>query len=249
MAQIPSARAPVIDLPPKRHHFPEPVVTGAHGESECVARFPNCLAFDKNEAVEFWFLRLGRVVNATPEAAVYDEASLALRVYATPASCARTVASPALGFSPAKDARWIECRSHHAIPREEQVEQRVQKMLLALLGIARPNDQSALRVRGRYRKLPGALVPPVKAMDKRNCHLRIDFKIEVAHGGFSVLAQHRVAFDRQRPDQCSARWLQARPAHCHRCRTASELPREPLFQESAQLRRGLELRDRVEFLE
>jgi hypothetical protein len=233
MAQIPSARAPVIDLPPKRHHFPEPVVTGARGESECGARFPNCLAFDKNEAVEFWFLRLGRVVNSTPEAAIYDEASLALRVYATPASCARTVASPALGFSPAKDARWIEYRSPDAIPREEKVEQRVQKMLLAFLRIARPYDQSALRVRGRYRELPGALVSPVKAMDKRNCHLRIDFKIEVAHGGFSVLAQHRVAFDRQRPDQCSARWRQARPARCHRSRTGSELPREPLFQEAA----------------
>ena len=189
MAQIPSARAPVIDLPPKRHHFPEPVVTGAHGESECVARFPNCFAFDKNEAVEFRFLQLGRVVNATPEAAVYDEASLAVRVYATPSSCARTVASPALGFPRAKDARWVECCSHHAIPREEKVEQRVQKMLLALLGIARPDDQSALCVRRRHRKLPGALVSPVEAMDKRNCHLRVNFKIEVAHGGFSVLLQ------------------------------------------------------------
>src|SRR6266852_2476239 len=32
-------------------------------------------------------------------------------------------------------------------------------------------------------------------------------------------------------------------------RFASELPREPLFQESAQFRRCLELRDRVELLE
>jgi hypothetical protein len=189
MAQIPSARAPVIDLPPKRHHFPEPVVTGAHGESECVARFPNCFAFDKNEAVKFWFLRLGRMVNATPEAAVYDKASLALRVYAAPSSCTRTIASPALRFSSAKYARWIEYRSRDAISREEEVEQRVQQMLLALLGIARPDDQNALCVRGRYRKLPGAPVPPVEAMDKRNCHLRVNFKIEVAHGGFSVLLQ------------------------------------------------------------
>ena len=126
MAQIPSARAPVIDLLSKRQHFPEPVVTGARGESECVARFANCFAFDKNEAVEFRFLRLGWVVNSTPEVAVYDEASLAVRVYATPSSCARTVASPALGFPPAKDARWIEYRSPDAIPREEQLEQRVQ---------------------------------------------------------------------------------------------------------------------------
>jgi hypothetical protein len=41
MAQIFSARAPVIDLLPKRHHLPEPVVTSARGESERVARFPN----------------------------------------------------------------------------------------------------------------------------------------------------------------------------------------------------------------
>jgi hypothetical protein len=186
MAQIPSARAPVIDLLPKCHHFPEPVVTGARGEPECVARFPNCLSFDKHEAVEFWFLRLGRMVNAAPEAAVDDEASLAVRVYATPSSRARTVASPALGFSSAKDARWIEYRSSDAISREEKVEQRVQNMLLALLGIARPDDQSALRIRGRYRKLPGALVSPVKAMDKRNCYLRIDFLCGRPHKKSSV---------------------------------------------------------------
>jgi len=56
MAQIPSARAPVINLLPKRHHLPEPVVAGARGQFERVARFPNCLAFDKHEAVEFRLL-------------------------------------------------------------------------------------------------------------------------------------------------------------------------------------------------
>ena len=166
MAQIPSARAPVINLLPKRHHFPEPVVTGARGKSERVARFPNGLAFDKHEAVKFRFLRLGRMVDATPEATVDDEASFAVWVHATPSSGAGTISSAALCLSPAKDARRIAYRSSHAIPREEKVEQRVQEMFLALLRIVRPYDQSALRVGGRYRELPGALVSPVKAMDE-----------------------------------------------------------------------------------
>ena len=166
MAQIPSARAPVINLLPKRHHFPEPVVTGARGKSERVARFPNCLAFDKHEAVELRFLRLRRMVDATPEATVDNEASFAVRVHAAPSSGAGTISSAALCLSPAKDARRIAYRSSHAIPREEKVEQRVQEMFLALLQIARPYDQSALRVGGRYRELPGALVSPVKAMDE-----------------------------------------------------------------------------------
>ena len=153
----------MIDLLPKGHHFPEPVVTGARGKSERVARFPNCFPFDKNEAVEFWFLRLGRMVDATPEATVDDEASFAVWVHATPSSGAGTISSAALCLSPAKDARRIAYRSSHAIPREEKVEQRVQEMFLALLQIARPYDQSALRVGGRYWELPGALVSPVKA--------------------------------------------------------------------------------------
>jgi hypothetical protein len=43
-----------------------------------------------------------------------------------------------------------------------------------------------LRVRSRYRELSGAFVWPVKAVDKGSCHLRIEFKIEVAHGGCSI---------------------------------------------------------------
>src|SRR5579862_485798 len=54
-------------------------------------------------------------------------------------------------------------------------------MFPALLQIARPYDQSALRVRRRYRKLTCALVSPVKTMDKGSGHLGIKFKIEVAH--------------------------------------------------------------------
>lgn len=198
MAQIPSARAPVINLLPKGHHFPEPVVTGARGKSERVARFPNCFAFDKHEAVEFWFLRLGRMVDATPEAAVDDEASFAFRVHATPSSGAGTISSAALCLPPAKYARRIAYCSSHAIPREEKVEQRVQEMFLALSQVARPYDQSALRVGGRYRELPGALVSPVKAMDERTGHVGVEFKIEVAHGGSSVLTRQR---SRVRPPQ------------------------------------------------
>ena len=179
----------MIHLLPKRHHFSEPVVTGARRKSERVARFPNCFAFDKHEAVEFWFLRLGRMVDATPEATVNDEASFAVWVHATPSSSAGTISSAALCLSPAKDARRIAYRSSHAIPREEKVEQRVQEMFLALLQIARPYDQSTLRVRRRYRKLTGTLVSPVKAMDKPSGHLGIEFKIEVAHGWISVVLQ------------------------------------------------------------
>jgi hypothetical protein len=205
MAQIPSARTPVINLLPKGHHFPEPVVTGARGKSERVARFPNCLAFYKYEAVESRFLRLGRMVDATPEATVDDEASFAVRVHAAPSSGAGTISSAALCLSPAEDARRIAYRSSHAIPCEEKVEQRVQKMFLALLQIARPYDQSALRVGGRHRKLPGALVSPVKAMDERTGHLGVEFKIEVAHGGSSVLTSSEVAFDRLKM-RCSSFW-------------------------------------------
>jgi hypothetical protein len=46
-----------------------------------------------------------------------------------------------------------------------------------------------LRVRGRDRKFLGALIPPVQAMDKRSCHLRIEFKIKVAHGWISIVLQ------------------------------------------------------------
>jgi hypothetical protein len=62
-------------------------------------------------------------------------------------------------------------------------------MLPALLEVTRPHDQSALRVRGRHREFLGTLIPPVQAMDKRSCHLRIEFKIKVAHGSISVVLQ------------------------------------------------------------
>ena len=62
-------------------------------------------------------------------------------------------------------------------------------MFMALLGVACPDIQGALRIGSRYGKFLGASVSPVEAMDKRSRHLRIEFKIEVAHGGYSVLSQ------------------------------------------------------------
>ena len=121
MTQIFSARALVIDALPKRQHFPEPVISGAGGQCERVARFPNGLAFDKDETVEFRLLRLRRMVDSTAEAAIQNETSLAVGVYTTPSSGARTVASPALCFSPAEDARRITYRGADSIPREDKV--------------------------------------------------------------------------------------------------------------------------------
>jgi hypothetical protein len=115
----------MIHLLLKRHYFSEPIVTGARRNSKRVARFPNCFAFNKNEAVEFRLFRLGRMVDSTSETAVYDEVSLAPWIHATPSSCAGTVSSPALSFSPAKDARWIANRGSDAISREDKIEQRV----------------------------------------------------------------------------------------------------------------------------
>jgi hypothetical protein len=112
---------------------------------------------------------------------------LAIRIYATPPPRTRTVASPTLCFSAAEDARGVDDRGADSIPREDQVEQRVENVFVALLPIARPHDEGALRVRSCNRKFSGAFVPPVQAMDERGCHLRIEFKIKVAHGWISIV--------------------------------------------------------------
>ena len=62
-------------------------------------------------------------------------------------------------------------------------------MLATLLGIARPDIQGALGIGSRYGKFSGASVFPIKTVDKGSCHLRIEFKIEVAHGWFSLPVQ------------------------------------------------------------
>ena len=179
----------MVDLPSSDHHFPEPIVTGAHGKPKRVTGLPNRLAFNEHQATELWLFRLGRMVDATPEAPVDHEASLAIRIHAPPTSCAGAVPSAALRFSAAENARGVGYRGSDTIPSEEKIEQGVQQMLAALLGIACPDVQSALRIGSRHRKFSGASVSPVKAVDKRCCHLRVEFKIEVAHSRCSVLVQ------------------------------------------------------------
>jgi hypothetical protein len=106
-----------------------------------------------------------------------------------------------LRFSSAEDTcRVADCGSD-AIPGEEKIEQGVQQMFAALLGIACPDEQSALRVGRRYGKFSGASVSPIEAMDKRSRHLRIKFKIEVAHGGCSVRSGRRSARTSIRSDR------------------------------------------------
>lgn len=183
----------MIDLPSSDHHFPEPIVTGAHGKPERVTGLPNRLAFNEHQAMELWFFRLRRMVDAASEAPVEYEASLAIRIRAPPSSCAGAVPSAALRFSSAEDTCRVANGSSDTIPGEEKIEQGVQQVLATLLAIARPNEQSALRIGSRYGKFSGASVSPVKAVDKRGCHLRIEFKIEVAHGGCSVRSVRRSA--------------------------------------------------------
>ena len=72
---------------------------------------------------------------------------------------------------------------------------------LALLAIARPDIQSALRIGSSYGEFAGASVSSVKAVDKGSCHLRIEFKIEVAHGGCSVRSGRRSARTSIRSDR------------------------------------------------
>jgi len=73
------------------------------------------------------------------------------------------------------------------VPCRDEIEQRIQQVLPALLRIARPDDQCALPVRSCCRKFVGAFILPVQSVDQRGRHLRIEFEIEVAHGEPSVL--------------------------------------------------------------
>ena len=112
----------MIDLPSNSHHFPEPIVTGAHGKPERVTGLPNRLAFNEHQAMELWFFRLRRMVDATPEAPVDHEASLAIRIHAPPSSCAGAVPSAALRFSSAENTRRVGYRGSYAIPRKKKIE-------------------------------------------------------------------------------------------------------------------------------
>ena len=112
----------MIDLPSNGHHFPEPVVAGAHGQSEGVTGLPDRLAFNEHESVELGLFRLRRMVDAASEAPVDHEASLAIRVHATPSSCAGAVPSTALCFSSAENTCWVGYRGSYAIPGKEKIE-------------------------------------------------------------------------------------------------------------------------------
>ena len=189
VAQFLAAGTFVVDPLPNSKHFLIPVVAGAHRDAESVARLPNRLAIDEHQLIKRRHLRLRRVVDSSPEGPINDEASLAIRIHAAPGSCTGTVASSTLCFPSTEDAWGIGYGGADTVPCKDEIEQRIHQVFPALLRIACPHDQSALRVWGRYRKFLGALIPPVQAMDKRSCHLRIEFKIKVAHGWISIVLQ------------------------------------------------------------
>jgi hypothetical protein len=112
----------MIGLPTNGYHLPEPTVTGAHGKPERVTGLPNRLAFNEHKAMELWFFRLRRMVDATPEAPVHHEASLAIRIHATPSSCAGAVSSAALRFSSAEDTCRVADGGSDTIPGEDKIE-------------------------------------------------------------------------------------------------------------------------------
>ena len=116
----------MVDLPSNGHHFPEPIVTGAHGKPERVTGLPNRLAFSEHQAMELGFFRLRRMVDATSEASIDHEASLAIRIHAPPTSCAGAVPSAALRFSSAEDTCRVADGGSDTIPGEEKIEQSVQ---------------------------------------------------------------------------------------------------------------------------
>jgi hypothetical protein len=111
----------MIGLPTNGYHLPEPTVTGAHGKPERVTGLPNRLAFNEHQAMELWFFRLRRMVDATSEAPVDNEASLAIRIHAPPTSCTGAVPSAALRFSSAEDTCRVGYRGSDAIPGKEKI--------------------------------------------------------------------------------------------------------------------------------
>src|ERR1700681_3470505 len=74
----------VVDPLPNSKHFLIPVVAGAHRDAESVARLPNCLAIYEHQPMKVGLLRLGWVIDSSPEGPVDNEASLAIRIHAAP---------------------------------------------------------------------------------------------------------------------------------------------------------------------
>jgi hypothetical protein len=130
----------VVDPLPDSQHFLIPVVAGAHRDAESVARLPNRVALDEDQPMKLWLLRLGWVMNSSPEPPIDNEASLATRIHAAPGSRAGTVASPAVCLSATEDAWRVEYCSSNTVPRKDEIEQRVQQVLPALLRITRPDE-------------------------------------------------------------------------------------------------------------
>ena len=112
---------------------------------------------NEHQPIKLGLLRLRWVIDSSPETPINDEASLALRIHAAPGSCTGAITSSALSFPFTEDAwRIVRCGAD-TVPRKDQIEQRIQQVFPAFLRIARPNDQSALRIRGDDRKFASPL--------------------------------------------------------------------------------------------
>ena len=140
VAQFLAAGTFVVDPLPNSKHFLIPVVAGAHRDAESVARLPNRLAIDEHQLIKRRLLRLRRVVDSSPEGPIDDEASLAIRIHAAPGSCTGAVASSTLCFPSTEDAWGIGYGGADTVPRKDEIEQRVQQVLTALLRITRPDE-------------------------------------------------------------------------------------------------------------
>ena len=73
----------------------------------------------------------------------------------------RTVASSTLCFPSTEDAWGIGYGGADTVPSKDEIEQRIEQVFPAFLRVARPHDQSTLRVGGRDRKSAGAFVSVV----------------------------------------------------------------------------------------
>ena len=125
MAQFLAAGTFVVDPLPNSKHFLIPVVAGAHRDTEGVARLPNCLAMNEHQPIKLGLLRLRWVIDASPEAPINDEASLATRIHAAPGSCTGTVASSTLCFPSTEDAWGIGYGGADTVPCKDEIEQRI----------------------------------------------------------------------------------------------------------------------------
>jgi hypothetical protein len=127
-------------------------------------------------------------LNPPAKVPINNEAPSATWIHASPAPCAGTVASPALCSPSAEDAGRIAYSSAYTVPREDQIEQRIQKVLPALLPTPRPHNQRALRIWCCCRESLGAFVGPIETVDQRCRQFRVELKVEITHPRFPLLA-------------------------------------------------------------